>query len=99
MKKLKIDTQIVLQPRTEVGGKILQPKYLFVSKRGDVMKVGISSRADASPSLIDFTIAGVRRLEDTLRQVRSLDRDVDMGILPRRKNGNCPRRRNRRKAK
>lgn len=95
---LKIDTEVVLQSRQPKGTSFIPTRYLFARKRGDFVTLAIASRPISAPIRLVLTTDAVKRLEDTLRMIRSIGRDVEIGIWPRRSSGKGTRPRGRRKA-
>ena len=81
---LHIDTQIVLQSRQSNGSRRISPSYLFARKRGELVTIGLSSRPETAPIRIVLTVAAVKRLENTLKLIGSIGRDLSIGIWPPR---------------
>jgi len=81
---LKINTLVVLQVRQAKRNGFLSPRYLVARKVGDMVTIGLIGRAHSETIHAVLTLDGVKRLEDALHMVRTVGRDIQIGIVPRR---------------
>jgi len=81
---LKINAEVILQgPLERSNGRSLPPRYFYGKKRGNVVVMGVTSQSNKAPIRLLLTTDGVRRLEETLHLIRSIGRDVSIGIWPK----------------
>jgi hypothetical protein len=81
---LKIKTLVVLQVRQAKRSGFLSPRYLVARKVGDIVTIGLVGRAHSETIHAVLTLDGVKRLEDALHMVRTVGRDIQIGIVPGR---------------
>jgi hypothetical protein len=95
---LKINTLVVLQVRRARHNGFLSPRYFVARKVGDMVTIGLIGRAHSETIHAVLTTDGLRRLEEAIHLVRTMGRDVQIGIVPRREEDarRVPRRRPRR---